>query len=44
MLNGTLNASRLVVIESGALIRFEGGVAMTLTLDGVAAGSKAGSP
>ena len=44
MLNGTLNARRLVVVESGALIRFEGGVAMTLTLDGVAAGSKAGSP
>jgi lipopolysaccharide export system protein LptC len=33
MLNGKLNANRLVVIESGALIRFEGGVAMTLILD-----------
>jgi lipopolysaccharide export system protein LptC len=33
MLNGKLNANRLVVVESGALIRFDGGVAMTLILD-----------
>jgi lipopolysaccharide export system protein LptC len=44
MLNGTLNANRLVVIESGALIRFDNGVAMTLMLDDAADGSKAGSP
>jgi lipopolysaccharide export system protein LptC len=44
MLNGTLNANRLVVIEAGALIRFDGGVAMTLSLDDAAPGGKAGSP
>jgi lipopolysaccharide export system protein LptC len=44
MLNGTLNANRLVVIESGALIRFDNGVAMTFMLDDAADGSKAGSP
>jgi lipopolysaccharide export system protein LptC len=32
MLQGTLNANRLEVVESGALVRFDGGVDMVLTL------------
>ena len=32
LLNGVLNAQRLEVAESGALVRFSGGVAMTLDL------------
>ena len=32
LLNGVLNAHRLEVAESGALVRFSGGVAMTLDL------------
>ena len=43
MLNGKLNANRLVVVESGALIRFEGGVTMTLILDESAFPSRAGA-
>jgi lipopolysaccharide export system protein LptC len=33
LLNGVLNAQRLEVAESGALVRFSGGVAMTLDLN-----------
>ena len=33
LLNGTLNANRLVVDERGEMIRFEGGVSMLLKLD-----------
>jgi lipopolysaccharide export system protein LptC len=34
LLNGVLNAQRLEVAESGALMRFSGGVAMTLDISG----------
>jgi lipopolysaccharide export system protein LptC len=40
MLQGTLNAERLEIVDSGVLVRFEGGVNMTLML-GDAAGAKA---
>jgi lipopolysaccharide export system protein LptC len=40
MLHGTLNASKLEIIDSGDLVRFDGGVNMTLLL-GDAAGSQA---
>ena len=33
MLKGTLNANRLEVLNAGELLRFDGGVAMTLKLD-----------
>jgi lipopolysaccharide export system protein LptC len=33
MLNGTLNANRLEVVDAGDLVRFDGGVAMTLMLN-----------
>ena len=39
MLKGTLNANRLEIIDSGDLVRFDGGVTMTLML-GDAAGSQ----
>ncbi|MGC1695834.1 MAG: LPS export ABC transporter periplasmic protein LptC [Pseudolabrys sp.] len=39
MLKGTLNAKRLEIIDSGDLVRFDGGVTMTLML-GDAAGSQ----
>ena len=39
MLKGTLNAKRLEIIDSGELVRFDGGVTMTLML-GDAAGSQ----
>lgn len=34
LLNGTLDANNLEVIDTGALVRFGGGVSMTLMLDG----------
>jgi lipopolysaccharide export system protein LptC len=34
MLQGILNASRLEIVDSGALVRFHDGVRMTLMLDG----------
>ena len=34
LLNGTLNANRLNVDDKGDVVRFEGGVTMTLMLDG----------
>jgi lipopolysaccharide export system protein LptC len=34
MLKGTLNANNLEVIEAGDVVRFDGGVTMTLKLDG----------
>ena len=43
MLQGTLNAKRLEIVDSGDLVRFEGGVNMTLLL-GDAAGAKGKSP
>jgi lipopolysaccharide export system protein LptC len=33
MLNGTLNANRLEVTDAGELLRFDGGVTMTMNLD-----------
>ena len=33
MLNGTLNANRLEVVEKGDLIRFDGGVVLNMRLD-----------
>ncbi len=43
MLNGTLNANRLEVTDSGDVIRFGGGVSMNLSLD-APIGEKAGAP
>lgn len=34
LLNGTLDANRLRIVERGDVVRFEGGVSMTLMLDG----------
>jgi lipopolysaccharide export system protein LptC len=36
MLQGILNANRLEIVDSGALVRFHGGVSMTLMLNGTA--------
>lgn len=36
MLQGTLNAKRLEIVDSGDLVRFDGGVSMTLMLNGAA--------
>ena len=33
MLQGTLNAKRLEIVDSGELVRFDGGVDMTLMLN-----------
>lgn len=37
MLQGTLNANRLEIVDSGNLVRFGGGVKMTVMLNGAAA-------
>jgi lipopolysaccharide export system protein LptC len=37
MLQGTLNANQLEIVDSGALVRFHGGVSMVLMLNGTAA-------
>jgi lipopolysaccharide export system protein LptC len=43
MLQGKLNASRLEIVDSGDLVRFDGGVSMTLMLgNAVASRIKAG--
>jgi lipopolysaccharide export system protein LptC len=43
MLQGKLNASRLEIVDSGDLVRFDGGVSMTLMLgDSIASRLKAG--
>jgi len=34
LLNGTLDANRLRIVERGEVVRFEGGVSMTLMMDG----------
>jgi lipopolysaccharide export system protein LptC len=44
LLNGTLNANRLEVIDAGALLRFDGDVTMTLTLDNAAGAKRAERP
>ena len=36
LLQGTLDAKRLEIIDSGDLVRFHGGVSMTLMLNGTA--------
>ena len=36
MLQGTLNANRLEIVDSGDLVRFDGGVNMTVMLNGAA--------
>ena len=40
MLNGVLNANRLEVADNGEVIRFDGGVTMTLTLGEAAKADK----
>lgn len=45
LLQGVLNANRLEIVESGDLVRFDGGVTMTLSLDKPAAPKeKSGTP
>ena len=44
MLQGTLNASRLEIIDSGDLVRFHGGVSMVMMLNEAAAKPKSGTP
>jgi hypothetical protein len=36
MLQGTLNANRLEIVDSGDLVRFDGGVKMNLMLNNAA--------
>jgi lipopolysaccharide export system protein LptC len=36
MLQGVLNANKLEIVDSGILVRFHGGVSMTLMLNGTA--------
>lgn len=40
LLNGNLNSNRLEIVENGAIIRFDGGVEMTLVLAGGKAAAK----
>jgi len=42
LLNGFLNAQRLEVVDNGAMVRFGGGVAMTILPD--KSPTKAGEP
>jgi lipopolysaccharide export system protein LptC len=45
LLQGTLDANRLEIVDSGDLVRFDGGVDMTLMLNEAAAGqAKATAP
>jgi lipopolysaccharide export system protein LptC len=44
MLQGTLNANRLEIIDSGELVRFGGGVDMQLMLNQPPAPAKAATP
>ena len=43
MLQGTLNASRLEIVDSGDLVRFDGGVTMTLMLNKPESPAKTGA-
>jgi lipopolysaccharide export system protein LptC len=43
LLQGTLNANRLNIVESGELMRFHGGVVMDMMLNDAASQSKSGS-
>lgn len=42
LLQGTLNANRLEIVDSGDLVRFHGGVSMVMMLNDAAAKSKSG--
>jgi lipopolysaccharide export system protein LptC len=45
MLQGTLNANRLEIVDSGELVRFDGGVHLVVMLNGAAMPqAKAGAP
>lgn len=43
LLQGTLNANRLEIVDSGDLVRFHGGVSMMMMLNDAAPNSKSGS-
>ena len=43
LLQGTLNANRLEIVDSGDLVRFHGGVSMVMMLNDAASKSKSGS-
>jgi lipopolysaccharide export system protein LptC len=43
LLNGTLDAQRLEIVDNGELVRFEGGVSMILVLDEAAKNGAANS-
>ena len=42
LLQGTLNANRLEIVDSGDLVRFHGGVSMVMMLNDTAPKSKSG--
>lgn len=44
LLQGTLNANRLEIVDSGDLVRFHGGVNMVMMLNDAAGKSKSGTP
>jgi lipopolysaccharide export system protein LptC len=44
LLQGTLNANRLEIVDSGDLVRFHGGVSMLMMLNDAAANPKSGTP
>ena len=44
LLQGTLNANRLAIVDSGELVRFHGGVSMMMMLNDAAAKPKSGTP
>jgi len=44
LLQGTLNANRLEIVDSGDLVRFHGGVSMVMMLNDAASKSKSGTP
>jgi lipopolysaccharide export system protein LptC len=44
LLQGTLNANRLEIFDSGDLVRFHGGVSMVMMLNDAASKSKSGPP
>jgi hypothetical protein len=43
LLQGTLNANRLEIVDSGDLVRFHGGVSMMMMLNDAASNLKSGS-
>ena len=44
LLQGTLNANRLEIVDSGELVRFHGGVSMMMMLNDAASKPKSGTP